>query len=56
MSLTMTMNKSIVYRYVPKNEIEEYKKSGWVFECEMMGHHSQYAVIMKKVNHDYKNR
>ena len=52
----MTMNKSTTYRYVPHNQVEDYKKSGWVFECKMMGHHSQYAVIMKKVNHDHKNR
>jgi hypothetical protein len=36
-----------VYRYVRHDRIQEFAENGWVFVCELSGHHAQWSVLMK---------
>jgi hypothetical protein len=55
MQTQMRLSDKVVYRYVPHENVDQYRKFGWVFQCDIKGHHGQYAVIMKKVKDDKKN-
>lgn len=38
----------MILRYVPHEKVESFKKDGWVFKSNILGHHGDHAIIMQK--------